>query len=72
MTPKEKAKQLTERFEFEVRDLDGEVSLTMDEAKKCALICLDEMKELENNEEIVICVEFEHYISQVKYWLKKE
>ena len=42
MKAKEKAKELVENFEYKVRDLDGEVSHTMDEAKQCALICVDE------------------------------
>ena len=35
---KEKAIELVEEFEYKVRDLDGECSLTRDEAKQCALI----------------------------------
>ena len=46
MKAKKEAKQLIEEFEFGVRDLDGEVSLTMDEAKMCALICVSKQFEL--------------------------
>ena len=43
MTTKEKAEQLLERFEFEVRDIDGKVSHNKEEAIKCALICIEEI-----------------------------
>lgn len=43
LTPEEKAKQLFDRFDTEVRDLDNEISHTKEEAKQCALICLDEL-----------------------------
>ena len=46
MKPEEKTKQLIEAFEYGVRDLDGECSLTLDEAKMCALICVDKQLEL--------------------------
>ena len=50
MTPEEKkARELVERFDFEVTDLDGITSHTRDEAKQCALICVDEQKEFIKN-----------------------
>jgi|VirMetMinimDraft_7_1064189.scaffolds.fasta_scaffold27771_4 hypothetical protein len=41
MTPKEKAKELVERFDLETIG----VSLLIDERKQCALICVDEILE---------------------------
>lgn len=41
--PKEKAKQIIDRFDFEVRDLDNEISHTKWESKQCDLICVDEI-----------------------------
>lgn len=43
MTPKEKAKNLVDRFDYEVVNLDGIISHTKEESKQCALICVDEM-----------------------------
>lgn len=42
-TPKQKAKQLVDRFDSEVRCLDNEVSHTKDESIQCALICVNEL-----------------------------
>lgn len=41
--PKEEAKRLLDRFDYQVRDNDGECALTRDESKQCALICVEEM-----------------------------
>jgi hypothetical protein len=43
LKPNEKARHLLDRFDFEVRDLDGEVSHTREEAIQCALLCVDEI-----------------------------
>ena len=47
MTPKEKAKELIDRFTF--RKVDGTI-VRFDRTKKCALICVDEI--LKENERI--------------------
>jgi hypothetical protein len=44
--PKEEAKRLVDRFDYQVRDNDGECALTRDESKQCALICVEEIKVL--------------------------
>ena len=43
MTAKEKAKQLTQRFELIDREQRYQDELNLFEAKQCALICVDEM-----------------------------
>lgn len=42
ITPKEKAKQLTQRFELIDREQRYQDELNLFEAKQCALICVDE------------------------------
>lgn len=47
MTPLQKAEEILQRFEFEVRDLDKEVSHTKSESIQCAIIHVEELdKEL--------------------------
>jgi len=43
MTPKEKANELTQRFELIDREHRYQDELNLFEAKQCALICVDEM-----------------------------
>jgi hypothetical protein len=43
MKAKAKALELFERFEYQVRDIDGEVSHTKEESVQCALICVEEI-----------------------------
>ena len=46
MTPEEKAKELVEMF-YKLKDDSGSfISHTRDEAKQCALICVDEIIQL--------------------------
>lgn len=50
MTPKEKAKELFDKFYIEVLDRDGTSAMNGFEAKQCALIAVDEiMDALEKN-----------------------
>jgi hypothetical protein len=53
MIPKEKAKELVEKFRVEIKDMmmhgDGEGEIFY--AKRCALICVDEMIDLANTYE---------------------
>jgi len=43
MTPKEKANELTQRFELIDREHRYQDELNLFEAKQCALICVDEI-----------------------------
>jgi hypothetical protein len=43
MTPKEKAKELVEKFYFNVLDRDGTAAMNGFEVKQCALIAVDEI-----------------------------
>lgn len=43
MKAEEKAKELFERFEFQVRNADGDISHTKEESKQCAMIAVDEI-----------------------------
>lgn len=42
-TPKQKAKEIFNRFDLTVLDNDNEISHTAEESKQCALICVDEI-----------------------------
>ena len=46
MTPKEKAKELIDKFHIKVHDREGTSAMNEFEAKQCALIAVDEILEL--------------------------
>jgi hypothetical protein len=46
MTPKEKAKQLIQKFELIDREQRYQDELNLFEAKQCTLICVDEILEI--------------------------
>ena len=46
-TPKEKAKQLIQKFELIDREQRYQDELNLFEAKQCALICVDEMLKMD-------------------------
>ncbi len=65
MTPKEKAKELVEKFYFNVLDRDGTAAMNGFEVKQCALIAVDfHLKEFEDWANITCCGESFSW----KYW----
>jgi hypothetical protein len=48
MTPKEKAKELVSKFNFEHTGQTYILHQTVDESKRCALIAVDEMIDIRN------------------------
>ena len=75
MKPEEKAKELIEKFDFQVRDLDGEVSHTKEESIQCALICVEEIIKLLpciNETPPIHRKSEENYIQFWKYGVKSE
>ena len=65
MNPKEKAKQLVDEFEFKVRDLDGECSLTKVEAIQCALLSVSIVLEARtvDNSKVILDKEYWEEVS---------
>jgi hypothetical protein len=77
VNPKEKAKELVERFYHSEKAIMGGYGLVPDcyweSAKQCALICVNEM--IEEHKLSIIGSESEDYeIERIKYWneVKKE
>lgn len=73
MTPKEKAKELVEKFRLNVQDYEGS-GLNLFKSKQCALITVDEMlgeyqsmSDLESK--IVINDEVRFIVHQLEYWM---
>lgn len=68
MTPKDKAQELVEKFYFNVLDRDGTGAMNRFEVKQCALIAVDEILEVvEDN-----CLEFDdNYWQEVKQEIEK-
>ena len=64
MTPKEKAKELVEKFiEYaDIWDYTNDQPLPFDATKKCALIAVDEILSLSND------IWGKQYIETMKYW----
>ena len=56
MTPKEKAKELVDSFKFTTRHITynsmDEKSFSLDVRKKCALICVDEIRDADINQNL--------------------
>jgi hypothetical protein len=70
MKTSEKAKHIINRFDFEVRDLDNELSHTRDEAIQCALIFVDmmliELQELHHRTALDHWIEVKREINKIK------
>lgn len=66
MTPKEKAKELFDKFIVKVLDRDGTSAMNGFEAKQCALIAV--------NMVIDCCKQYdelnETYVTQIDYWME--
>jgi len=56
MTPKEKAEELVERYEY-IGEYVSDIRMSEEDAKECALICVEQMIE-----------ECEGYPKGIKYW----
>jgi len=66
MTPKEKAKQLIQKFELIDREQRYQDELNLFEAKQCALLCVDEIQEHAQ----MIETEYEGYNNAYQYFLQ--
>lgn len=67
MTPKEKALELIERFRLNVLDYEG-CSINSHKAKQCALIAVNEIIDLLEDEGITFA-EY-HDRTTIEYWLE--
>lgn len=73
-TPKEKAKELVDRMFYTIVDRKNKMSIKMywDEAKQCALICIDEI--IENNVNLLDSIEYHrelNILQEVKQEIEK-
>ena len=78
MTPKEKAKELVDRFKADtvIYTWDGngykvDIETSFQNAKNCALICVDEILETINNVNPTTEETFESYWIEVKQEIEK-
>jgi hypothetical protein len=65
MTPKEKAKELVDKFDIDVLDREGTSAMNLYEAKQCALIAVDEILNAVHIAQTDI-IEYYKYWEQVK------
>jgi hypothetical protein len=64
MTPKEKAKELVSKFNFEHTGQTYVLHQTVDESKRCALIAVDEIIQAMDN--VMLPNPFKQYWNKVK------
>jgi hypothetical protein len=69
MTPKEKARELVEKFRLNVLDYEG-CSINEHKAKQCALIAVDEILEIVASDDSAIIVELQFW-QEVKKEIEK-
>ncbi len=64
MTPKEKAKELFDKFRVKVHDRDGTSAMNGFEAKQCALIAVDEILDLKH----IVTLRRNMHEMELEYW----
>jgi hypothetical protein len=69
MTPKEKAKQLVSKFNFEHTGDSYTIFQNVDESKRCALIAVDEIIQAMDN--VMLPNPFKQYWNKVKQEINK-